>query len=143
MPKKDESPKHKRLVRELAKKFRKSYGYRVDAVDGVTESQPDLIENSSGVGDGQDKRPDVEGFDGKNQRFVLGEAKIGEGDIGSEHSITQYRLFSNLVWNGVDVWLYIIVPKNKKQRLNDIIVDNVPRKNWKKIEMVPSEVYTD
>jgi len=101
-----ESEKHNSLVRELASIFGKS-GLGVNAIDGVTVKTPNIVIND-GIGDRQNKIPDVEAYDERNKRVVRGETKVGNGDIESEHSITQYKLFSRLITDGVYSWLYII-----------------------------------
>ena len=136
-----ESQKHKDLVIELGDKFTE-WGYLLKRVDGVSDGKPEVVENSSGVGDGEDKRPDIDAYDEKNKRVIRGEAKVGDGDIETEHSVTQYQLFSNKSKNGVPSWLYIIVPKSKHQFLNNVIVGNVPESQWNNIQLVSSDEYS-
>jgi len=132
-----ESEKHNSLVRELASLFGKN-GLNVRAIDSVTTKSPKVVVNSGGVGDGENKIPDIEAYDERNKRIVRGEAKIGNGDIESEHSITQYKLFSSRNSNGVPSLLHIIVPKGNKNHLNDIIVHNVSKEHWKNINLIES-----
>jgi len=134
-----ESEKHNSLVRELASVFGKN-GFNVQAVDGVTVRCPDTVENN-GIGDCQNKIPDVEAYDERNKRTIRGEAKVGNGDIDSEHSVTQYKLFSRLTRDGVYSWLYIIVPKGKRQFLEQVIANNIPQKHLDNIGIVESESY--
>lgn len=134
-----ESEKHSSLVAELRTFFEKE-GYSIDSVDGATYNEPAAVKNE-GVGDGQNKIPDIEAEDVSQSRIIRGEAKVGNGDIESEHSITQYCLFSNRNKNGVDSWLCIIVPKGEKQHLHSVIVQNVPERQWKNIQLFESRNY--
>jgi hypothetical protein len=134
-----ESEKHSQLVVELTQMF-KNKGYAIKAVDGVTDEKPEVVENK-GIGDGENKIPDIEAHDNNSSRVIRGEAKVGNGDIESEHSITQYKIFSNRNKNGVDSWLYIIVPKADKQYLNSIVTQNVSKEWWKNISLVESDSY--
>jgi len=143
---KGESKKHQDLVQELVDKFESKYGYRIDAADLEDwEEKPKAVENESEVGDGEDKQPDIDAFDEEEERFIRGEAKTGDGDINTQHSITQYRLFSNRhnTKNGKSSFLYIIIPSEKKQELNDVIIENVPEENWKNIKMISSREYEE
>jgi len=132
-----ESEKHNSLVRELASLFGTN-GFNVKAIDSVTTKSPDVVENNDGIGDGENKVPDIEAYDERNKRVIRGEAKVGNGDIESEHSITQYKLFSNRNLNGVSSLLYIIVPKGEKGHLNDVIVQNLSAGLWENISLVES-----
>lgn len=143
---KGESKKHQDLAQELVDRFESKYEYRVDAADLEDwEEKPKVVENESEIGDGEDKQPDIDAFDEEEERFIRGEAKTGDGDIGTQHSITQYRLFSNRhnTKNGKSSLLYIIVPAEKKQELNDTIVKNVPKENWKNIKMISSQEHEE
>ena len=139
-----ESPKHHNLKMELAKLL-ESQGHSVGAVDGYTEKSPRKVENTSKVGDGEDKIPDIDAFNPGGRQYLRGEAKTGDGDIESLHSITQYVLFSDLYnkENQKNSLLYIIVPAGCKDELNDVLIHNVPRKNWENIRMIQSSRYSD
>lgn len=135
-----ESQKHNALVRELASLFKKN-GFNVGAIDGVTTKQPDTVLNKFRIGDGENKIPDIEALDQKNKRVIRGEAKIGNGDIESEHSITQYKLFSNRNNDGVPSWLYLIVPNGFKRYAESIIAQNIDVKHLDNIGVVESGQY--
>jgi hypothetical protein len=134
-----ESEKHNSLVRELASLFGTN-GLVVNAIDSVTIKSPNIVENNN-IGDCQNKIPDIDAYDQRNKRVVRGEAKIGNGDIESEHSITQYKLFSRLTSGGVYSWLYIIVPNGYKQLLEKVIAENIPREHQDNIGIVESGNY--
>lgn len=141
---KGESKKHQDLVQELVDRLELKYEYRIDAADlEEWEEKPKVVENEDKIGDEEDKQPDIDAFDEDEERFIRGEAKTGDNDIGTQHSITQYHLFSSRVnsKNNKSSFLYIIVPAEKKDDLNDAIVKNVPRENWKNIKMIRSKIY--
>lgn len=143
---KSESKKHQDLVRELMGKLESEYEYRIDAADlEEWEEKPGVVENKDSVGDGEDKQPDIDAFNEGEERCARGEAKTGDGDVDTLHSITQYLLFSDRsnTKNGEPSFLYVIVPANKKQELNDVLIGNVPEKNWKNIKIVSSQKYEE
>ena len=110
-----ESALHKGLVEDLLSWFQSWKGYRITGVDLPGYDQPGEVANTSGVGDGENKRPDIDAFDDNEEVYVRGEAKTGDGDLETEHSKTQFRLFANLYnkKNGKPSLLYIIVPAGK------------------------------
>lgn len=134
---KAESQEHKNLVQELALKL-KADGFRIDAVDDPNGECPKVVENKHKVGDGENKMPDIDAFDVSSKRMIRGEAKVGNGDIESEHSITQYILFSDRSLENVSSYLYIIVPASKKSELNQVIINNVPKTSWDNIKLISS-----
>jgi hypothetical protein len=132
-----ESEKHNSLVRELASIFGRN-GFNVYAIDGVTIRCPNTVENNNKIGDCQNKIPDIEAYDERNNRIIRGEAKAGNGDIESEHSITQYRLFSRLNKNSVDSWVYIIIPPAERMLLEKVLAENVSQQFLNNIGIVES-----
>lgn len=137
---KAESQEHKNLVQELVSKL-KADGFRIDAVDDPNGQCPKIVENEDKVGDGENKMPDIDAYDLSNKRTIRGEAKVGNGDIESLHSVTQYLLFTNRSTNGVSSLLYVIVPQNKLDQLRSVIKQNVPEKNWKNFQLIGSKQY--
>jgi len=135
-----ESKKHIKLVEELFGKI-KDWGYRIDGADLDNQNQPEIVDNKDNVGDGENKIPDILAYDESKNRVIRGEAKTGEGDIETEHSITQYLLFSNRSKNRVASWLYVMVPKNNKDFLNEVIIKNIPQTQWENIRLIASENY--
>lgn len=134
-----ESKLHSALVEELARIFQNK-GWIVRAIDGITNEKPSVVENN-GIGDRENKIPDIEAYDSRSGRIIRGEAKIGNGDIESEHSITQYQLFSNRNKNGVPSWLYIIVPKQEHSNIQNIVMQNVTERSRENIGVIASGVY--
>ncbi len=139
-----ESQKHHNLKMELVAILEKG-GNRINAIDGYTENSPKKVKNKNEVGDGEDKIPDIDAFDKNKKQYIRGEAKIGDGDIEALRSITQYRLFSNLYnrENKKSSLLYIIIPASHRNDLKDVLINNVPKKNWKNIKMIQSSKYSN
>jgi hypothetical protein len=133
MLQKSESPEHKKIRLSLVNNFKKK-GWTIDHIDGEGD-QTNIVENSRKIGDGKNKRPDVDATSSKTKRIIRGEAKINNGDFDSEHSITQFKLFSSLLSksSGVSSWLIIGVPKGTKKDLSKILKENISDKNLKNI----------
>lgn len=127
-------------MRELASIFGKN-GFNVYAIDGITTKCPNAVENNNNIGDYQNKIPDIEAYDERNKRIIRGEAKVGNGDIESEHSITQYKLFSRLNKDGVDSWVYIIIPQRERNFLEKVLAENVSQQFLDNIGIVESANY--
>ena len=120
---KGESAEHRRIKLRLAESF-KDKGWSINFVDGE-EEQTDVVENKGGTGDGENKRPDIDAKHASAQRIIRGEAKIDNGDFESEHSLTQFKLFSNRSLNNVSSWLIIGVPFGKKGKMEKILAANL------------------
>lgn len=133
-----ESQLHKSLVSELAD-FLKGKGHKLSAVDGVTDNQPDIVKNENKVGDGENKMPDVDAQSSEG-RVIRGEAKCGNGDIESEHSITQFKLFSSRNKGDLSSWLYIIIPQSAKSLLEKILSQNLSESQRKNVGIVFSDI---
>lgn len=122
---KAESALHEGLVRDLLSWFESEKGYRVTGADLAGYSQPKVVKNTDGIGDGEDKRPDIDAFDDAEEVYVRGEAKTGDGDLNTEHSKTQFRLFASRsnTENGKSSLLYIIVPRTKFAELKAVLAE--------------------
>jgi len=130
MLQKSESDKHRNIKLSLADGF-KSKGWSIRHIDGEND-QTDLVKNDNEIGDGENKRPDVDAKDDSQKRIIRGEAKINDGDFDSEHSITQFKLFSNRNLDGVKSWLIIGVPEGTKHLMEAVLdreLDNESRGN--------------
>lgn len=130
MAEKAESQEHRRIKLSLAGGF-KIKGWVVERIDGEGE-ETNVVEND-GVGDKENKRPDVDAKSSGPERIIRGEAKINNGDFDSEHSITQYKLFSNRKLNGVDSWLIIGVPVDTKALMEAVLDREINESNRKNI----------
>ena len=131
MLEKGESEEHRKIKLRLSTSFRNK-GWTVERVDGEGE-QTELVKNENDVGDGEDKRPDVNAKDKGKGRVIRGEAKVDNGDFDSDHSITQYKLFSNRSSNGVSSWLIIGVPDGTKEKMEKVLSDNLDDESLKNI----------
>jgi hypothetical protein len=121
---KPESDLHKGLAAELLEWFKSSKGYALNDVDlEQYSSKPEIVENKNNVGDGENKQPDIDAYDSSNQVYIRGEAKTGDNDLVSEHSITQFHLFANMFNrnNNKPSLLYIIVPSDKIEKLKNTL----------------------
>lgn len=120
---KAESNLHRGLVADLLGWFKSSKGYRITAADLNGYPEPEVVENKNQVGDGEDKQLDINAFDDTERVYIRGEAKTGNGDLASEHSKTQFLLFSDRFnrENNKASLLYIIVPASKIDELKAIL----------------------
>ena len=127
MTQKSESEKHRQIKLLLAEDFEKKE-WTVNHIDGEND-QTKLVENNNGVGDGESKRPDIDAKDRSKKRVIRGEAKVNNGDFDSEHSITQYKLFSSRNLDGVKSWLIIGVPSGTKEKMEEILDTELNRES--------------
>lgn len=120
---KAESELHRGLVNNLLVWLKNSKGYRVTAADLNGYSEPKVVANKNQVGDSEDKQPDIDAFDDTEKVYVRGEAKTGNGDLTSEHSKTQFLLFSDKFnrENNKPSLFYVIVPANKMEELKEVL----------------------
>ena len=114
-----ESQQHKSIKLLLVDYF-KQKGWEIEHIDGEGE-ETDLVKNDGDVGDGENKRPDVDAKDREKRRIIRGETKVNNGDFDSDHSITQYKLFTNRRSRGIDSWLIIGVPEGTKEKMEMIL----------------------
>jgi len=119
MLQKSESDQHRRIKLSLVNGF-KNKGWSIRHIDGE-DDQTELVENDDKVGDGENKRPDIDAKDISQKRIIRGEAKVNNGDFESEHSITQFKLFSNKNLDGVKSWLIIGVPVGTKHLIEAVL----------------------
>ena len=131
MLQKSESEEHRQIKLLLANDFKKK-GWKVRHIDGEGE-QTDTVENNDKIGDGENKRPDIDAKDEKEKRVIRGEAKVNNGDFDSEHSITQYKLFSNKNLDGVSSWLILGVPTGTKRDMEEILDKELSGNNRKNV----------
>lgn len=121
-----ESPKHKEIKRKIAK-FIEGKGFDI-CMEGDDHCILSEVKNPGNIGDGENKRPDVEGsYNGRI--FKRGEAKLEE-DLATEHSITQYKLFarrSDLV---------IGVPKGVREKLEEVLKENLNKEEREAVKTI-------
>lgn len=116
-----QTKQHIDAVLLLARNMQQS-GYDLRGVDAPNYPTPPVVENTNGVGDREDKQPDILAFDSINQRYIRGEIKIGP-EIGNDHSVTQFKIFSNRynTSNSVASLLVIGVPTDYVGRLRLVL----------------------
>ena len=120
-----------KLIWSFVKNSFRKKNWAVKHVDDEND-QTEVIENGNNIGDGKNKRPDIDAKDNSSGRVIRGEAKINDGDFESEHSITQYKLFSNRNTNGVKSWLILGVPVGTEGLMKKVLdreLDSVSREN--------------
>lgn len=115
----NESAQHRKIKLLLVDAFKKK-GWVIKHIDGEGE-ETDLVKNADNLGDGDNKKPDIDAKDEQTRRIIRGEVKIDNGDFDSEHSITQYKLFSNRSLDGVNSWLIIGVPLRTGVKLKAVL----------------------
>ncbi len=135
-----DAEQHHLLVEELVVVFRQ-LGYRILGADGVEGLPPPKKLHNDGYGDQRDKMPDVYAFDEKEQRYVIGEAKTGRGDLETEHALTQYNVFLDQFdrSTGRQARLYVILPESRIPEFNSLITHYIHREYWQSIVVVRSK----
>jgi len=136
----ERSEKHHRLVEELVSLFQEQ-GFHILGADGVAGfPEPDRLPND-GYGDQEPKSPDVHAFDPKTKRTIFGEAKTGDEDFETEHSLTQYNVFLDQFdkVTGEQARLYIILPSTKVAEFNTLLTHYIHREYWASIVLVQSK----
>jgi hypothetical protein len=98
-------------------------GYTVQRADKDGWEKPLIVNNTKGIGDKDNKQPDIDAYDENTGVIIIGEAKTGDGDLETLHTETQFRLFSNLQnsKNKKACILCIAVPKSKSQDLDYVL----------------------
>jgi hypothetical protein len=120
-----ESLDHRKIKLALAEGFRNK-NWIIKHIDGEND-QTDVVDNKELVGDQENKRPDIDAKDEYAKRIIRGEAKVNNGDFDSEHSITQYKLFSCRELDGIASWLIIGVPNRTKAEMDKVLDREVKR----------------
>jgi len=131
--------KHQRLVEELVTIFQE-HGFKVLAADKVPGFPlPDRLPND-GYGDQEPKSPDVYAYDPVSMRYIIGEAKTGENDLETDHSLTQYNVFLDQFDQETSrqARLYIILPSDKVAEFNTLLTHYIHRAYWGSIVVVQS-----
>lgn len=119
-----QTPLHVGLVKDLKIWLEETKGYRIVGADLPDHQLPTVVENTTKIGDGENKRPDIQAHDDREDVFVRGEAKTGDGDLETQHTRTQFRLFANLQNHGKPSLLYVIVPSSKIEALEKVLAED-------------------
>lgn len=140
----DPEEKKSQLAKELLEYFIKQDFQPVAARGLSGYREPEPIHND-GYGDQEDKPPDILAFDSTEQCFLVGIARIGDKDLESEGSLTEYNVFLDQVDERYKkpYRLYIIAPSNKISQLTALITHYIHPDYWQKITFVSSQVFAD
>jgi hypothetical protein len=140
----DDEAKHKSLISELVELF-KNEGFTISGADGVEGYYPPSGLHNDGYGDQEDKSPDVYAYDEKEQVYVIGEAKTGNGDFETEHSLTQYNVFLDQVHPATKkrARFYLIVPASKLAEFNTLITHYIHYELWGNLAVVQSKKWRE
>ncbi len=136
--------KHQKLIEELLDVFRKQH-FKIIGADGVKGVARVKKLHNDGYGDQENKSPDVYAYDEQQKRFVIGEAKTGDGDFETEHSLTEYNVFLDQFdkATGVQALLFVIVPSSKVPEFNTLITHYIHREYWQSIVLVSSKKFVE
>ena len=134
-----DAEKHRTLVEELVEVFR-SEGYSVSSATGVNGYSPPLELPNDGYGDQEEKAPDVYAYDAVAERYVIGLAKTGAGDIETEDALTEYNVFLDQFHHrsANRSILYIIVPAGLVAEINTLITHYLHPDLWPNVVVVQS-----
>jgi hypothetical protein len=129
---------HRTLVIELLNVFLERK-YTITGVDGVREYPAPRPLHNDGYGDQKPKAPDIQAID-EAGRLVIGEAKTGEGDFETEHSLTQYNVYLDQFdkKTGRQALVYIIVPAKTLPEFNTLLTHYIHPEYWPSLVLVPS-----
>ncbi len=130
---------HQALVNELLNVFLE-HKYKITGVDGVKEYPAPRPLHNDGYGDQKSKTPDIQAVDEASGRLVLGEAKTGEGDFETEHSLTQYNVYLDQFDKntGKQALVYIIVPGSTLPEFNTLLTHYIHPEYWPSLVLVAS-----
>lgn len=140
MHERNDSEYHQMLVDELVGIF-KERGFRILGAENVAGFGPVRPLPNDGYGDQEAKAPDIFAYDPKNRCYVIGEAKTGEGDLETDHALTQYNVYLDQFDNreATRATLYIILPALKVPEFNSLITHYIHPDYWKHIVVVTSQ----
>jgi len=80
------------LIDELSALFVRS-GLKIIGSGGSGSYDPPPKLRNEGYGDQEDKRPDIFAIDETTGHYVIGLARLGVGDLETDHALTQYNVF--------------------------------------------------
>jgi hypothetical protein len=136
----EDSEKHLDLIQELIDIFLQRHFTILGAVPGLGYPRAVRLSND-GYGDQEDKEPDIYAYDEGRARYIIGEAKTGEGDLETEHALTQYNVYLDQVHarNQERAEVYIIVPEKSVPEFSSLITHYIHREYWGNIVVVRSK----
>jgi hypothetical protein len=135
----DREEKHRILVEELVSLFERS-ALRILQADGVPGYPPTRPLRNDGYGDQEDKTPDVYAFDPEAEEFIIGEAKTGDGDLETEHALTQYNVYLDQTdtARGKHSRLIVILPPSAVAEFTALITHYIHPDYWDRLSLVSS-----
>ncbi|MEX1138726.1 MAG: hypothetical protein WEB33_05720 [Bacteroidota bacterium] len=130
---------HQTLVAELLNIFLER-GYKILGADGVQGYPVPRPLHNDGYGDQRPKSPDIHAYDEETGRFIIGEAKTGEGDLETEHSLTQYNVYLDQFdkKTGKQALVYFIVPSASLPEFNTLLTHYIHPEYWPSLVLVSS-----
>jgi len=136
--------KHISLIEELVDLFLEQ-GFKINGADGVEGYFPPIELHNDGYGDQEDKMPDIYAYDSHSRRYIIGEAKTGQKDFESEHSLTQYSVYCDQInpITGTQAVIYFIVPANRVTEFTSILTRYLHPELIGNIVVVQSQRWTD
>jgi hypothetical protein len=139
----EDAAKHQGLVEELVDLFR-SAGFSVGSAAGVQGFSPPMELPNDGYGNQEEQAPDVYGYDAAEERYIIGLAKTGDGDLETEESLTQYNVFLDQFHHrsARRAMLYIIVPASVVAEFNTLITHYLHPDLWPNVVVVQSRKFS-
>ncbi|MCU0452224.1 MAG: hypothetical protein MUE68_01055 [Bacteroidetes bacterium] len=130
---------HATLIEELVGVLAHE-GFTVSAADGVAGYAAPYELSNDGYGDQEDKAPDVYAYDPARKCYIIGEAKTGNGDLESNHALTQWNVFldQSNSRSGAPSVLYVILPSSKVPLFQGLITHYIHREYWHRVVVVSS-----
>lgn len=135
----DDQRVHAALIEELVSILTHE-GFMVSAADGVSGYAAPFELTNDGYGDQEDKAPDVYAYDAGRKRYVIGEAKTGNGDLETNHALTQWNVYLDQkhASSGAPSLLYVILPSSKVPHFQALITHYIHREYWDRVVVVSS-----
>ncbi|MGD0338329.1 MAG: hypothetical protein ABSB78_06040 [Bacteroidota bacterium] len=134
------SGNHTILVNELIDIFM-TQGFIIEsAMCEQRFTLPSPIKNTK-YGDQEDKSPDILAYDSSEKRSIIGMVCLGDGDLGSDETLTKFNVFLNcpVLPKEKPAHLFIIVPASKVIEATDVITHYLHPEYWTSIQIVSSK----
>jgi hypothetical protein len=130
---------HAVLIQELVDVLAHE-GFTVSAADGVAGYAPPVELTNDGYGDQEEKAPDVYAYDSVRKRYIIGEAKTGNGDLETNHALTQWNVYldQSNPRSGAPSLLYVILPASQVPIFQGLITHYIHREYWHRVVVVSS-----
>ena len=128
------------LIDELRALFVRS-GLKIIGSGGSGSYDPPPKLRNEGYGDQEDKRPDIFAIDETTGHYVIGLARLGVGDLETDHALTQYNVFLDQFdpRTGERARMIVILPASKVAEFNTLITHYIHPELWGSISVVGSD----